>query len=80
MNRFLISGLLALLFFMNAGAQDAGSTYKKANQQYVLFESERDKGANANSMYAYLMEAYTYFVQVTKEPNNASFLDGTKTD
>ena len=78
MNRFLISGLLALLFFMNAGAQDAGSTYKKANQQYVLFESERDKGANANSMYAYLMEAYTHFVQVTKEPNNASFLDGTK--
>lgn len=78
MKKFLIFYLLVLVSLSHAYAQDAGATYKKANQQYVLFESERDKGTNAAGMYTYLLEAYNDFVQVTKEQNNASYIQGTK--
>ena len=45
--------LILLTIILTAGAvtgriaaQDAASVSKRANQQYVLFESERDKGTN----------------------------------
>ena len=48
----LKSVFLALWLVMgvtvNAVAQSAADLYKRANQQYVLFESERDKGTNVN--------------------------------
>ena len=52
--------LVLLLFVVLGGvfglnAQDAGAAFKRANQQYVLFESERDKGSNPNAMYNYLL-------------------------
>lgn len=78
MKKFLIFYLLVLVSLGHAYAQDAGATYKKANQQYVLFESERDKGTNAAGMYTYLLEAYNDFVQVTKEQNKANYIQGTK--
>ena len=45
---------LVLLLFVVLGfdswiyAQEAEAAFKRANQQYVLFESERDKGDNPN--------------------------------
>ena len=59
MKKFLIFYLLVLVSLSHAYAQDAGATYKKANQQYVLFESERDKGTNAAGMYTYSSFAST---------------------
>jgi len=58
MRKILFLYTIALFSLLSVQAQDAGSAYKRANQQYVLFESERDKGANANSMYTYLLEGY----------------------
>lgn len=78
MRKILFLYTMVLFSLLSVQAQDAGSAYKRANQQYVLFESERDKGANANSMYTYLLEAYNNFIQVTKEQNNASYINGTK--
>lgn len=78
MRKILFLYTIALFSLLSVQAQDAGSAYKRANQQYVLFESERDKGANANSMYTYLLEAYNNFIQVTKEQNNVSYINGTK--
>ena len=78
----LKSVFLALWLVMgvtvNAVAQSAADLYKRANQQYVLFESERDKGTNVNGMYDYLIDSYGKFVDVTKASGNAQYLDGTK--
>ena len=78
----LKSVFLALWLVMgvtvNSVAQSAADLYKRANQQYVLFESERDKGTNVNGMYDYLIDSYGKFVDVTKASGNAQYLDGTK--
>lgn len=59
-------------------AQDAASASKRANQQYVLFESERDKGTNITAMYDYLLDSYANFIKVVEAPDNSQHLEGTK--
>jgi uncharacterized repeat protein (TIGR01451 family) len=59
-------------------AQDAATAYKRANQQYVLFESERDKGTDPTAMYNYLKDSYDNFVKVVDAPDNSSILTGAK--
>ena len=59
-------------------AQDAASASQRANQQYVLFESERDKGGNPDVMYAYLLESYQKYLEVLSAPSNESYLNGAK--
>lgn len=75
--------LVLLLFVVLGGvfglnAQDAGAAFKRANQQYVLFESERDKGSNPNAMYNYLLESYQAFKEVVDAQDNAQYLTGAK--
>lgn len=43
MKRFLLTIILTVVVTGKVGAQEAASASKRANQQYVLFESERDK-------------------------------------
>ena len=78
MVKLLFSFLLLVSCPICTFAQDAGSLYKKANQQYVLFESEKDKGNNMNSMYAYLWESYRDFAELTRTDNNSNYINGTK--
>lgn len=59
-------------------AQDAASASQRANQQYVLFESERDKGGSPDIMYAYLLESYREYLQVLSASGNESYLNGAK--
>ena len=50
----------------------------RANQQFVLFESERDKGSDANAMYGYLYESYLYYIKVLEAQDNGPYLAGAK--
>ena len=50
----------------------------RANQQFVLFESERDKGSDANAMYGYLYESYLYYIKVLEAQDNGQYLAGAK--
>lgn len=79
MKKFLIT--LTLLLVGTVGkvaAQDAATLSGRANQQYVLYESERDKGSNPSAMYAYLMESYKLFSKVVDAPNNSQQITGAK--
>ena len=74
---------LVLLFVVLGGvsglyAQDTEAAFKRANQQYVLFESERDKGGTPNAMYNYLLESYQAFKEVVEAQDNAQYLTGAK--
>lgn len=67
MNRTLLMLLGVFLLSLapcEALAQNASAAYKRANQQFVMFESERDKGTNVPGMYKYLFESYQSFVEV----------------
>lgn len=47
MKNFLVLTIILMLgAYGRVVAQDAAAASKRANQQYVLFESERDKGTN----------------------------------
>ena len=70
--------LLLLVVCAKVAAQDAASVSQRANQQFVLFESERDKGGTPDAMYAYLLESYREYVKVLSAPNNQSYLNGAK--
>lgn len=75
--------LLTILIAVGAvtgkvAAQDAATASKRANQQYVLFESERDKGTNITAMYDYLLESYENFIKVTEATDNGQYLEGAK--
>lgn len=70
--------LLLLVVCGQTAAQDAASASQRANQQYVLFESERDKGGTPDAMYAYLLESYQEYVKVLAAPGNESYLRGAK--
>lgn len=79
MNRLLILTIFLLLGARaEVAAQDVAAIAKRANQQFALFESERDKGTNMNSMYGYLLESYDNFVKVVESPNNGQYLTAAK--
>ena len=63
---FLLTIILTVVVTGKVGAQEAASASKRANQQYVLFESERDKGTNVTAMYDYLMDSYENFMKVVE--------------
>ena len=64
---FLLTIILTVVVTGKVGAQEAASASKRANQQYVLFESERDKGTNVTAMYDYLMDSYENFMKVVED-------------
>lgn len=77
--KFTLTAFLFLLVTCGSvRAQDAASASQRANQQYVLYESERDKGGAPDAMYAYLLESYREYLQVLSSPNNESYLTGAK--
>ena len=75
---FLLTIILTVVMAGKVGAQDASSASKRANQQYVLFESERDKGTNVTAMYDYLLDSYANFMKVVEAPNNGQYIGGAK--
>ena len=77
-NRFILILFIVLGICIEVVAQDAATLFKRANQQYVLFESERDKGESSTEMYVYLLESYNLYVQILDIPNNSAQLVGTK--
>jgi len=75
---FILTTILVLGAWMKVAAQDAATASKRANQQYVLFESERDKGTNVTAMYTYLLDSYGQFIKVVEAPDNGQYLSGAK--
>lgn len=75
---FILTVLLILGMEVKVAAQDAATASKRANQQYVLFESERDKGTNVTGMYDYLLDSYENFIKVVEAPDNGQYLNGAK--
>lgn len=79
MKRFiLLTSIFVAVAAGKAVAQEAGAASQRANQQYVLFESERDKGTNVVAMYDYLLDSYTHFVKVAEAPDNAQYVGSAK--
>lgn len=79
MKKILILTIALLLGIQGkVAAQDAATAFKRANQQFVLFESERDKGTDVNTMYGYLLDSYKEFLEVVEAPDNAQYLEGAK--
>ena len=79
MNKFFILTIILVLgAWGKVAAQDAAAVSKRANQQYVLFESERDKGTNVTGMYGYLLDSYENFMKVVEAPDNGQYLSGAK--
>lgn len=71
--------LLSCIFSIKLLAQDpAQASLMQGNNQYVMYESERDKGVNTDLMYSYLFESYEHFVKVLELPNNAKYAEGAK--
>ena len=75
---FILTVIAVLGVWVKVVAQDAATASKRANQQYVLFESERDKGTNVTAMYSYLIDSYNEFIQVLEAPDNSQYLAGAK--
>lgn len=75
---FILTTILMLGAWTKVAAQEAATASKRANQQYVLFESERDKGTNVTGMYTYLLESYEQFIKVVEAPDNGQYLSGAK--
>lgn len=79
MKRFiLLISIFISVAITKAVAQEAATASVRGNQQYVLFESERDKGTNVSAMYDYLLESYTQFVKVAEAPDNAQYVGAAK--
>ena len=74
----LLTSIFVAVAAGKAVAQEAATASKRANQQYVLFESERDKGTNVAAMYDYLLDSYTNFVKVVEAPDNAQLVGAAK--
>lgn len=75
---FLFLAVFLMGTAVKVAAQDAATAFKRANQQYVLFESERDKGSNMSAAYGYLLESYNAFMEVLDADNSQDYLTGTK--
>lgn len=79
MKRFiLLTSIFVTVGIGKAVAQEAATASQRANQLYVLFESERDKGTNVAAMYDYLLDSYTHFVKVVEAPDNTQYVSAAK--
>ncbi|MDR2476041.1 MAG: caspase family protein [Bacteroidales bacterium] len=67
-----------MVFAFFSFAQTTEESFKKANQLFVLYESERDKGTNIDGAYAYLLESYNNFQKVANAADNNAFISGIK--
>lgn len=67
--KIILFTALLLVVGLKSQAQTSAE-FNRANQQYVLFESERDKGTNMDGMYAYLLESYRSFMNVLEASDN----------
>ena len=56
--------------FVALQAQTVEEALRKGNQQYVLFESERDKGTNMDAAYNLLLDSYVYFKKVVESASD----------
>lgn len=74
----ILTFLLVLGVCTKVAAQDAATLLQRATQQYVLYESERDKGTDPVKMYSSLLDSYNLFVKVLEAPNNEGQLTGAK--
>lgn len=74
----LLTGILIAVGAGKVVAQEAAIASQRANQQYVLFESERDKGTNVAAMYDYLLDSYAHFVKVVEAPDNGQYAGPAK--
>lgn len=74
----ILTILLVLGVCTKVAAQNAAALFNRANQQYQLYESERDRGGDPAVVNAYLLESYNLFVKVLEAPNNQGQLKGTK--
>lgn len=74
----LLTAVLLAGTVIRVAAQDAATAFKRANQQFVLFESERDKGANLTAAYNYLLESYNAFMEVMNSGNSQDYTTGMK--
>ncbi|MDR0505475.1 MAG: caspase family protein [Dysgonamonadaceae bacterium] len=76
---FSISVILFLVYSSLAGySQNTAETFKKANQAYVFFESEREKGTNIDATYNYLLDSYNQFQKVATASDNGEFVNAVK--
>lgn len=69
--------IISFILFLSAFCAFAQADYEKANQTYVMYESERDKGTNTDLMYTYLVDSYRMFAALADNPSNPK-MDGTK--
>jgi tetratricopeptide (TPR) repeat protein len=75
---YLLSILFLVSFLCSAHSQNTAETFKKANQLYVFFESERDKGSDIDATYSYLLDSYTQFLKVLNASDNGEYINAIK--
>jgi tetratricopeptide (TPR) repeat protein len=75
---YLLVILSLASFPMTGRSQNTAETFKKANQLYVFFESERDKGADIDATYNYLLDSYTQYLKVVNAPDNGEYINAVK--
>ncbi|GHT72176.1 caspase [Bacteroidia bacterium] len=66
MKHFVVLIGILLLSSFALRAQTVEEALRKGNQQYVLFESERDKGTNMDAAYNLLLDSYANFKTVVE--------------
>lgn len=75
---FILIFLLILGVETKVVAQSAAALFKRANQQYQLYESERERGGEPSTVNSYLLESYNLFVKVLETSNNSAEQKGAK--
>jgi tetratricopeptide (TPR) repeat protein len=77
--KYYLLGILFLASFpWTVRSQNTAETFKKANQLYVFFESERDKGSDIDATYNYLLDSYTQFLKVLNASDNGEYINAIK--
>lgn len=79
MKRFVLLILISFCVINNkVVAQDAATLFNRANDQYVLFEGERNRESSSTEMYNYLYKSYELYIKVLESPANDAQRTGAK--
>ena len=78
MKRFGVLILFSILYSFVLQAQTTDETLRKGNQQYVLFESERDKGTDMDAAYSLLLDSYAAFKKVAESASEETQRNAVK--
>ena len=71
MKRFGVLIIFSIIFSVVAlQAQTVDEALRRGNQQYVLFESERDKGTDMDAAYNLLLDSYVNFKKVAESASD----------